>query len=55
MRSGTQPPYRLRVDAFRVYYDVLAEAMFVIIYGIVDKEQSLSWLDTFAKKFGEEE
>ncbi len=49
MRSSTQPAYRLRVDDFRVYYDVLAEAMLVIIYGIVDKEQSLAWLDTFAK------
>jgi mRNA-degrading endonuclease RelE of RelBE toxin-antitoxin system len=49
LRAGTQPTYRLRVDTFRIYYDVLAEAMLVIIYGIVDKEQSLAWLDNFAK------
>lgn len=55
MRPGTQPSYRLRVDEFRIYYDVLAEAMLVIIYGIVDKEQSLAWLDAFAKKFSVEE
>ena len=55
MRSGTRPYYRLRVDQFRVYYDVLAEAMLVIIYGIVDTEQSLAWLDTFAKKFSGEQ
>jgi len=50
LRSGTQPPYRLRIDEYRIYYDVLAEAMLVIIYGIVIKEQSLVWLDTFTKK-----
>ena len=55
LRSGTQPTYRLRVDEYRVYYDVLAEAMLVIIYGIVDKEQSLAWLNTFAQKFSREE
>ena len=55
MRSGTRPPYRLRVDEFRVYYDVLVEDMLVIIYGVVDKEYSLAWLDAFAKKFSQEE
>jgi mRNA-degrading endonuclease RelE of RelBE toxin-antitoxin system len=55
MRPGTRPPYRLRVDEFRIYYDVLIDAMIVIIYGVVDKEYSLAWLDTFAKKFSEEE
>ena len=55
MRPDTRPPYRLRVDEFRVYYDVLVEDMLVIIYGVVDKEYSLAWLDAFAKKFSEEE
>jgi mRNA interferase RelE/StbE len=55
MRPGTQPPYRLRVDEFRVYYDVLVEPLLVIIYGVVDKEHSRAWLDIFAKKFSEEE
>jgi len=55
MRPGTRPPYRLRVDEFRVYYDVLVEDMLVIIYGVIDKEYSLAWLDAFAKKFSEEE
>ena len=55
MRPGTQPPYRLRVDEFRVYYDVLAEQMLVIIYGIVDKAHSLAWLDAFARKLSGEE
>jgi mRNA-degrading endonuclease RelE of RelBE toxin-antitoxin system len=55
MRPGTQPPFRLRVDEFRIYYDVLVEPLLVIIYGVVDKEHSLAWLDTFAKKFSEEE
>jgi mRNA-degrading endonuclease RelE of RelBE toxin-antitoxin system len=55
MRPGTQPPYRLRVDEFRIYYDVLIDAMIVIIYGIVDKQHSLAWLDAFAKKLGQKE
>ena len=37
------------------YYDVLAEQMLVIIYGVIDKEHSLTWLATFAKKFSGEE
>jgi mRNA-degrading endonuclease RelE of RelBE toxin-antitoxin system len=55
MRPGTRPPYRLRVGEFRIYYDVLIDAMIVIIYGVVDKEHSLAWLDAFAKKISEEE
>lgn len=51
MRPGTQPPFRLRVDQFRIYYDVLVEPLLVIIYGVVDKEHSLAWLDMFAKRF----
>jgi mRNA-degrading endonuclease RelE of RelBE toxin-antitoxin system len=55
MRPGTRPPFRLRVDEFRIYYDVLVESLLVVIYGVVDKEHSLAWLDAFAKKFSREE
>jgi mRNA interferase RelE/StbE len=55
LRSGTQPPYRLRIDEFRLYYDVRVEASVVTIYGIVAKEHSLEWLDAFTKKTAGEE
>ena len=54
MRVGTQPAYRLRVDQFRIYYDVLVEPMLVVIYGVADKEHSPAWLDAFARRLGEE-
>lgn len=47
LRQGTQPPYRLRIDEFRVYYDVEDKDGLVIIYGIVHKRYSQNWLDTF--------
>ena len=50
LRPGTRPPYRLRVDAFRVYYDVQMEDQTVTIYGVVDKARSLEWLTAFVQK-----
>jgi mRNA-degrading endonuclease RelE of RelBE toxin-antitoxin system len=45
LRPGTFPPYRLRVDEFRVYYDVEESKRLVIVYGIVLKAQSAAWLN----------
>jgi len=50
LRPGSQPPYRLRIDTLRVYYDVRTDSKSVTIYGIVDKERSLEWLAAFAQK-----
>ena len=55
LRPGTRPPYRLRVDDFRVYYDVQTEERRVIVYGVVHKERSLEWLAAFAEKIGRQE
>jgi mRNA-degrading endonuclease RelE of RelBE toxin-antitoxin system len=50
LRQGTRPPYRLRVDEFRVYYDVAMEEQIVTVYGITPKELSRDWLAAFAQK-----
>lgn len=42
LRELRRPPYRLRVDEFRVYYDV--EGAVVTILGIVAKSASYDWL-----------
>jgi mRNA interferase RelE/StbE len=38
------PQYRLRVDEIRVYYDV--GDGFVMVHGIINKEQTEKWLQT---------
>jgi mRNA-degrading endonuclease RelE of RelBE toxin-antitoxin system len=44
LRAGTYPPYRLRVDDIRVYYDVDDAAHVVVVLGIVPKTESATWL-----------
>lgn len=44
LRGDLFPPFRLRVDEFRVYYDVDETVNKVIIYGIVSKKDSEAWL-----------
>ena len=44
LRAGTYPPYRLRVDDIRVYYDVDEAKHLVIVLGIVPKDESAAWL-----------
>jgi mRNA interferase RelE/StbE len=44
LRAGTYPPYRLRVDDIRVYYDVDEARHLVIVLGIVRKNESTAWL-----------
>jgi mRNA-degrading endonuclease RelE of RelBE toxin-antitoxin system len=50
LRPGTRLPYRLRVDEFRVYYDVNESEQLVIVYGIVEKAQSAAWLSRSTKE-----
>lgn len=38
------PPFRLRVDEFRVYYDVDEAEQKVIIYGVIRKAGAEAWL-----------
>ena len=47
LRPGTRPPYRLRIDEIRIFYDVSLKSQKVIVYGIVHKEHSLEWLAAF--------
>ena len=49
LRPGTFPPYRLRVDEFRVYYDVIEPQRQVVVYGIVPKTKSEAWLERFSQ------
>ena len=44
LRPGTYPPYRLRVDDIRVYYDVDEAKQLVVVVGIVPKSESAAWL-----------
>jgi len=51
-RPGTFPPYRLRVEKFRVYwvyYDIDEQTRRVVILGIVPKVESAAWLDETAR------
>jgi mRNA interferase RelE/StbE len=43
-RPGTYPPYRLRVEHIRVYYDVDETRQLVVVLGIVPKSESAAWL-----------
>jgi len=44
LRPETYPPYRLRADDIRVYYDVDEARQLVVILGIVPKSGSAAWL-----------
>jgi len=49
LRPGTFPPLRLRVDEFRVYYDVNEPEKLVMIFGVVAKSRSEAWLTESTK------
>ncbi len=44
LRGGVFPPYRLRVDDFRVFYDVDHALLVVMVYGVVTKAEATQWL-----------
>jgi mRNA interferase RelE/StbE len=48
LRGLSQPQYRLRVGAVRVFYDVVGQEVQVL--AIVDKEHAQSWLEMAGKK-----
>lgn len=43
LRDQKQPEYRLRVDDYRVFYDI--DARTVVIIAIVPKGEAQDWLD----------
>jgi mRNA interferase RelE/StbE len=45
LRKRIQPQYRLRVDDYRIFYDITEE--FVQILGIVLKPNAEAWLNQF--------
>lgn len=53
LRAKTFPPYRLRVDEFRIYYDVDDRSRVVIVYGVVPKDHSEAWLQKTSERRGE--
>ncbi len=44
LRDGVFPPYRLRVDDYRVFYDVEEDNQTVMVYAVVSKAQASEWL-----------
>ena len=44
LRLMESPAYRLRVDEYRVFYDVDEEQQVVTVLRVLDKEQSLRYL-----------
>lgn len=40
LRRDVFPPYRLRVDEYRVFYNVEEEAGKVVVYGVVEKSRA---------------
>lgn len=44
LRDDVFPPYRLRVDDYRVFYDVEEEKQTVMIYAVIDKSQAAEWI-----------
>ena len=43
LRGLRQPEYRLRVDDFRVYYDLSEEAVHIL--SVLAKQQTYQWLE----------
>jgi mRNA interferase RelE/StbE len=50
LRGIQSPQYRLRVDEYRVLYDVDLSQATVTVLAIVNKNQLDSWLSAFAEK-----
>lgn len=47
LQGLSQPQYRLRVDEFRVYYDVDLDERTVAVLGVVPKSTSEEWMATW--------
>lgn len=47
LRGLSKPQYRLRIDEFRVYYDIVEDTVEVL--AIVSKSETAAWLARFGK------
>jgi mRNA-degrading endonuclease RelE of RelBE toxin-antitoxin system len=50
LRDDVFPPFRLRVDEYRVFYDVEEEKQTVMIYAVVSKDEANEWLTSQQEK-----
>jgi len=48
LREMNHPEYRLRLDPYRIFYDVLADR--VLILAIVPEDGTAQWLDEYGVK-----
>jgi mRNA-degrading endonuclease RelE of RelBE toxin-antitoxin system len=48
LRDMDQPQYRLRLDPYRVFYDVAGQT--VVVLAIVPKEETAGWLEIYGVK-----
>jgi mRNA interferase RelE/StbE len=48
LREMEHPEYRLRLDPYRVFYDVTGHA--VVVLAIVPKDETAEWLDKYGVK-----
>jgi len=48
LREMEHPEYRLRLDPYRVFYDVTEQT--VVVLAIVPKSETSAWLDTYGVK-----
>ncbi|RLT42187.1 MAG: type II toxin-antitoxin system RelE/ParE family toxin [Chloroflexi bacterium] len=47
LRQLVQPQYRLRIDEYRVFYDIVEDTVYV--FAIVPKSRAARWLDDWGK------
>ncbi len=55
LRDDVFPPFRLRVDDYRVYYDIEEENRTVMIYAVVSKDEANEWLTSQPEKKGDDD
>ena len=48
LREMEHPEYRLRLDPYRVFYDVIGQT--VVVLAIVPKDETAEWLDAYGVK-----
>ena len=48
LREMAQPEYRLRLDPYRVFYDVSGQT--VVVLAIVPKDETADWLEQYGVK-----
>ena len=48
LREMEHPEYRLRLDPYRVFYDVAGQT--VVVLAVVPKDETAEWLETYGVK-----